>query len=188
MESDAFTLELRKNQTMPSLTFATYRPGPGGDAYNATNGIRTIRNQRRRRLLGIFQRDQPTWTLALIQLSAGHAVGARSSPGPDFVPAARSAAEGDRADRSTDVTNAGLAVQNSYKQLLAARKSREAAERNAEAEQVRFENGMSNNYNVALALNDLTTRRQSELNAIITYINAIADYEKKQHVGGGAQQ
>jgi outer membrane protein TolC len=82
------------------------------------------------------------------------------------------------------VTNAGLAVQNSYQQLLAARKSREAADRNAEAEQVRFENGMSNNYNVAFALNDLTSRRLAELRAIISYVNAIADYEKKQRAGG----
>ena len=43
---------------------------------------------------------------------------------------------------------------------------------------------MSNNYNVALALNDLTSRRLSELNAVIAYVNAIADFEKKQHVGG----
>jgi outer membrane protein TolC len=85
---------------------------------------------------------------------------------------------------STDVTSAGLAVQNTYQQLLAARKSSEAAERNAVAEQTRYDNGMSNNYNLNIAQNDLTSRRVAELNAIIAYVSAIADYEKRQRIGG----
>ena len=43
---------------------------------------------------------------------------------------------------------------------------------------------MSNNYNIAQAQNDLTSRRVLELNAIIAYVNAIADYEKRQRIGG----
>jgi outer membrane protein TolC len=68
--------------------------------------------------------------------------------------------------------------------LLAAIKSREASERNAEAEQVRFDNGLSNNYNVALALNTLTSSRLSELSRLLAYVNAVAEFDRVQRVGG----
>ena len=57
------------------------------------------------------------------------------------------------------MTNAGLAVENTYKQYQAAQKAREVAERNAEAEQTRFDVGMSTNYNVVQAQNNLTSQR-----------------------------
>ena len=85
---------------------------------------------------------------------------------------------------NTQVTNAGWAVENTYLQLGAASKSREAAERNAEAEQVRFDNGLSDNYNVALALNSLTNARLTELSRLISYVNAVAEFERVQRVGG----
>jgi outer membrane protein TolC len=84
---------------------------------------------------------------------------------------------------STEVTNAGLAVDNTYKQLQAAIKATEVAERNAEAEQVRFDVGMSNNYNVAQALNNLTNARLTQLSRTIAYINAIAEFDRVQRVG-----
>lgn len=86
---------------------------------------------------------------------------------------------------STQVTNAGYAVENTYKQFQAAQKAREAAERNAEAEQIRFEVGMSTNYNVVQAQTNLTTQRLAELRAVIAYLNAIAEFDRVQRVGGG---
>ena len=84
---------------------------------------------------------------------------------------------------STLVTNAGLAVENSYKQFQAARKAREVAERNADAEQTRFDVGMSTNYNVVQAQNNLTSQRLTELRAIISYLNAISEFERVQRFG-----
>ena len=55
----------------------------------------------------------------------------------------------------------------------------------AEATQTRFDVGMANSFEVATAVNQLTTSRLNELNAVIRYVNAIADFEKKQRVGGG---
>jgi outer membrane protein TolC len=85
---------------------------------------------------------------------------------------------------STDVNNAGLAVQNAFLQLQASRKSREASEKTAEATQTRFDVGMANNFEVATALNNLTNARLNELTSIIRYVNAIAEFERKQKVGG----
>jgi outer membrane protein len=84
---------------------------------------------------------------------------------------------------SSDVTNAGLAVENTYKLLQAATKASQAAERNAEAEQTRFDVGMSTNYNVVQIQNQLTTARQTELTRLIAYINAIAEFDRVQKVG-----
>jgi outer membrane protein TolC len=83
------------------------------------------------------------------------------------------------------VTNAGLAVENTYKQFQAAQKAREVGERNAEAEQTRFDVGMSTNYNVVQAQDNLTAQRLAELRAIISYLNAVAEFDRIQRVGGG---
>ena len=83
------------------------------------------------------------------------------------------------------VTTAGLAVENTYKQFQAAQKAREVAEQNAEAEQTRFDVGMSTNYNVVQAQNNLTQQRLTELRAIISYLNAVAEFDRIQRVGGG---
>jgi outer membrane protein TolC len=85
---------------------------------------------------------------------------------------------------SAAVTNAGLAVENTRKQYLAAQKNREAQERNTEAEQTRFDVGMSTNFNVVQVQNTLTTSRLTELRALISYLNAVAEFERIQRVGG----
>jgi outer membrane protein TolC len=84
---------------------------------------------------------------------------------------------------SNEVYNAGLAVENTYKQVQVAIKAVEVAEQNAEAEQVRFDVGMSNNYNVAQALNNLTSARLTVLSRTIAYINAVAEFDRVQRVG-----
>jgi HAE1 family hydrophobic/amphiphilic exporter-1 len=191
LESNGFTLELRKNATMPSLNLSsTYTlAGTGGPEY-ARNGVfrgDLINDSGYLDVLrGIGQIDQPTWTVGLNFSYPLGMVAQRAALAQAQIQYQQALAnlKAQELSVSTDVTSAGLAVQNTYQQLLAARKSREAAERNAGAEQTRYDNGMSNNYNIATAQNDLTSRRVLELNAIIAYVNAIADYEKKQRIGG----
>ena len=85
---------------------------------------------------------------------------------------------------STQVINAGLNVQNSYKSWQASVKTREAAEKNADAAQIRFDNGLLTNVEVVNQQNQLTSSRLSELNALIRYINAVAEFERIQKIGG----
>ena len=84
---------------------------------------------------------------------------------------------------STEVINAGLAVENTYKQYEASQKSRQAAERNAEAQVTRFEVGMATNFEVVQAQQTLTQSRLNELSALIRYMNAVAEFERVQKVG-----
>lgn len=83
----------------------------------------------------------------------------------------------------TEVTNAGLAVRNTFLQLEAATRSREAAERSLEAELTRFNVGVATNFQVVTAQNSLTSARLSELRAIVTYMNALEEFERVQRVG-----
>jgi outer membrane protein TolC len=85
---------------------------------------------------------------------------------------------------ATAVINAGMNVDNSYRSYQAAIKSREAAEKNADAAQVRFDNGLLTNVEVVSQQNALTNARLSELNSLIRYINAVAEYERIQKIGG----
>ncbi|HYN05860.1 MAG TPA: TolC family protein [Vicinamibacterales bacterium] len=84
---------------------------------------------------------------------------------------------------SAEVTNAGLAIENTYKQYQAAQTARSAAERNAEAAQTRFENGVATNFEVVTLQNTLTNARLTELSRLIAYVNAIAEFERIQRVG-----
>jgi outer membrane protein TolC len=83
----------------------------------------------------------------------------------------------------TEVTDAGLAVNDTYLQLQAAQRSREVAERSAEIELTRFRVGAATNYEVMLAQNTLTSARLSELRALINHANAVAEFERVQRVG-----
>lgn len=84
---------------------------------------------------------------------------------------------------STEVINAGLNVENTYKLYQAAVKAREAAERNAEAAQTRFDVGLLTNFDVVQSQNSLTSSRLTELSRLIAYVNAIAEFDRVQRVG-----
>jgi hypothetical protein len=82
------------------------------------------------------------------------------------------------------VTGAGLNVENTYKQYLAAQKARVAQQAATDAEQTKFTVGLSNNFNVITQQDNLTNTRLNELTALINYIDAVADYDRKQRIGG----
>lgn len=193
IESSQFTLQLRKNALLPSLNMTTsYQlQGQGGNTYTVDRitGVRTLQSPGGYgdALSQIGGFDAPTWTVAANFTYPLGMVSAKAAFAQAQIQLQQSQAnlKAQELTVSTDVTNAGLAVQNAYLQLEAARKTREAQEKTAAATQTRFDNGMSTNFEIATAVNNLTTARLNELNAVIRYVNAIADFEKKQKVGGG---
>jgi len=66
----------------------------------------------------------------------------------------------------------------SGKGVVAAEKTRIFREKDLEAEQKKFENGMSTNFLVLSKLNDLNTAKGNELQAQITYAKAVTTLEK----------
>jgi outer membrane protein len=81
---------------------------------------------------------------------------------------------------ATDVTNAAINVQSGVERVQAAQAARELAQKTLEAEQSKFEVGMSTNYNVILAQRDLATAQSNELNAVLNYRKSLVELERTQ--------
>jgi outer membrane protein TolC len=180
-------LEVQKNATLPNLSATgSYTLAGAGGFTVARNGDPAIPGGYFDALSQIGTFAQPTWALGANFTYPIGMVNARAALARSQITLQQAQANLKVTELTiaTDVTTAGLAVQNTFEQVQAAQKAREAAEKNANAEQTRFSVGLSNPYNVDTALNQLTNARLSELQAVIAYVNAIADYERKQIVGG----
>lgn len=88
---------------------------------------------------------------------------------------------------ATEVANAALQVESNRERLQAAIAARELAERRLEAEQSRFEVGLTTNFFVVQGQRDLRDSQNSELRALLDYRRAQVDFERVQEVptGGG---
>ena len=90
---------------------------------------------------------------------------------------------------ATDLTTQALTVQSSIEAVQAAAAARELSKQSLDAEQSKFEVGMSTNYNVVLAQRDFIDAQNSELRAILNYRKALVDFQRKQETsssGGGS--
>ncbi len=170
-------LEVTRNLTKPQLDLVGGYSVTGQNL-TATTGYGDV-------FASAFGLDAPTWNVQFnftypMFMRAAKANLARAQLQIDQSLASLKASE---LTVTADVTNAGLNVENTYKQYQAAQKAREVAEKNADAEQTRFDVGMSTNYNVVQAQTNLTTQRLTELRALISYLNAIAEFDRIQRVG-----
>jgi outer membrane protein TolC len=89
---------------------------------------------------------------------------------------------------ATEVTNAALLVESNRERLQAAQAARDLAEKRLEAEQSRFEVGLSTNFFVVQAQRDLRDSQNAELRALLDYRRAQVDFERVQEIpaaGGG---
>jgi outer membrane protein len=179
-------LEVTKNNTLPglNLTGSYQLSGVGGPQFNRGSIIADGGYWDALRSIGGF--DAPTWILGAtfnypIGMASAKAAQARAElqlqQGETNLKSTELAI-------STQVTQAGLNVQNTYLQFLAARKTREAREKNADAVQTRFDVGMATNFEVVTAQQDLTSSRLNELQSILRYINAVSEFDRVQKVGG----
>lgn len=182
LESSALSIELLKNQTLPDLGLTgTYRI-QGAAGQQKIGSVLTTTGYFDS-LTGAYH--QPTWTL---QMNFNYPIGQQAAKAN----LARTRLQLEQTQTSlkaseltvtTDVTNAGLSVQNAYKALLASQKAREFAERQAEAEQTKFDVGMSTNFTVVQQQQALTTARLTELRNTLAYIKALVEFERVQSVG-----
>jgi outer membrane protein TolC len=189
IEISQLNLEVTKDQTKPELALTTQYQlsGLGGPIRNVQGGqiVSTIDGGYIDALGQIRSLELPTWTMNFqftypVGMRAAKANHARA-----LLQLEQSVAtlQSQELNISAGVTNAGLAVENTRKQYLAAQKNREAQERNTQAEQTRFNVGMSTSFNVVQVQNTLTTSRLTELRALISYLNAVAEFERIQRVG-----
>jgi outer membrane protein TolC len=199
IDANDFTMRLMSNQRLPALDLsASYgaqglggtqfiRQGsglgstvvgqiPGGyaDAWNTLTG-----------------RDYPNWNF---QVNLSYPIGA-SAADANYARArvqlSQSAAQlrAIELQVATDVTNAALQVENGLTRYQAALAARELAQTRLEAEQSRFDVGLSTNFFVVQAQRDLATAQNSELRALLDYRRALVDFQRVQEApanrGGG---
>ena len=184
-------LAVTRNNVRPdlNLTAGYSLQGVGGDAFDRSglggDPVLVAPGGYLDGLNSIADFDTPTWNLSL---NFSYPIGNRAAKA-NRARAELQIEQADMALRSqeltivTEVTAAGLAVNDNFLLLQAAGRSREVSERAAEFEVTRFNVGASTNYEVALAQAQLTAARLSELRAMIDYVNSIAEFELVQYVG-----
>ena len=140
--------------------------------------------------LGILlDRDAPTWN---VSLNFSYPIGA--SPAEANVARARLQQRQTIAQSraleltiATEVTNAALQVESNRERWQAAGVALALAERRLEAEQSRFDVGLTTNFFVVQAQRDLRDAQNSELRALLDYRRALVEFERVQEIpaGGG---
>ena len=77
---------------------------------------------------------------------------------------------------TNEVRHAVRGVETAAKQIDAARQARNFQERNLDAEKKRYENGMSTSFQITQIQDQLTQAKQAEVNAVVGYRTALAEY------------
>ena len=75
-----------------------------------------------------------------------------------------------------EVRRAVRGIETAEKVIVAAHASRGFQEKNLDAERKRYENGMSTSFQITQIQDQLTLARQSEVNAVVSYRTALAEY------------
>jgi outer membrane protein len=182
LDQTDLSFKLSQNQTRPQLNVVGgfTNAGLGGPtSANLSSGFGDA-------FSSVFGFSQPTWVIGTtftyqLGMQSNKAALARAQLSYDQQKANLKVTQ---LGVVTDVTGAGLNVENTYKQYLAAQKARVAQQAATEAEQTKFTVGLSNNFNVITQQDNLTSTRLNELTALINYIDAVADYDRKQRIGG----
>ncbi len=191
LSGNDFTLRFMKNQTLPALDLTAVYGAQGlggtqivrsGSGLNAAPTGTVLPGGYLDAFRALSARDFPNWNVALnltypIGGGAADASYARARVQRNQSAAQLRALE---LQVATEVTNAALQVQSSLQRYQAATVARGLAQQRLDAEQSRFDVGLSTNFFVVQAQRDLSTAQNSELRALLDYRRAMVDYERVQ--------
>jgi outer membrane protein len=177
--SDQLRYGYWKNQNLPALNLqANYgHNGLDGTTYDqsgnvvATGGFGGATNQ-------IFTENFKNWSVGLVfsyPILNRSAIGA-SGVAQYNLETARAQLIVLQQDVIVNVRNAHRAIDTASKQIVAAAKGRELAERNLDAARKKYDNGMTTSFEVSKITNDLSDARTRELNALVIYRKAVSAY------------
>jgi outer membrane protein TolC len=196
LESAGININYFSNQRLPDINLeASYGlTGLGGTQLEFGEGFpppvigQTDRGFRSV-LADVFQNQFPSWTLGV---TIGYPIG-RSQAEAGLARArlqsqqSRTALENLELQVATQVRDMGRQVNTNMKRVQATQVARQLAERRLEAEQKKFNVGMSTTFLVFQAQRELAQARTNELRAVIDYNQSLVDFEAIQQVplGGG---
>jgi len=81
---------------------------------------------------------------------------------------------------ATELTNQAITIRSNAERVQAAQSARELAQRQLDAENSKFAVGMSTNYFVITAQNQLATAHNNELQAILNHRKSLVDFDRLQ--------
>ena len=199
LDMNEANLDNLRNSTLPALDLiGSYQlTGQGGprlvptgnsfeDIFGGGGGV--IPGGYRDALHNIANADYPIWS---IQLQMAYPLG-RSADQAAYE-RARLELQQNRAQIrrielriASEVTNAALRIASIRERIEAATASRELAEEQLQAEESKFEVGLSTNFFVLQSQRDLATAQDAELRAILDYQRALIEFERTQRASLGA--
>jgi outer membrane protein len=201
IEANDVSIRYFRNQTMPDVNaqldyglsglggtqiqrgLGPFGPGTGDVTGQAQRSYASV-------LGDLFNNRYPAWTLSL---NIGYPIGTSTSEAN----LARARLQYNQTQTqlknqqmlvATQVRDVGRQVLTNQKRVEATKASRQLAERRLEAEEKKFQAGMSTSFFVFQAQRDLSQARANELRAITDYNLSIVDYETVQESplnGGG---
>jgi HAE1 family hydrophobic/amphiphilic exporter-1 len=186
-------VELSRNDVLPDLRVqANYlTDGAGGNRLIRSGGfpglVTGFDATRFGSVLGqVFSLDYPTWTLGMtfsypIGKSAAEANLARARIERDQAAARLRSIE---VAAVREIRDAANRVEQNLQRIEAVRLGRELAEQRLDAEQKRFEVGMSTSFLVIQAQRDLAVARNNEQQAFLDYQLAVIAFQTAQQAGG----
>ncbi len=193
LEINEANVALLKNQSLPQANLvASYGlQGIGGTLLNRDGQggpiISTVPGGYGDALAFLRDREFPTWN---VSLQVAYPIG--TNPAEANYQRARLQLEQNRTEMrqvelnvATQVTNTALQVEANWKRVEASRAARELAQRRLEAEQSKFEVGLSTNFFVVQAQRDLADAENVELRAILDYRKSLVDFERVQQTSLG---
>lgn len=201
LDSNDVTLRYWRNQTLPDVSLqANYgAQGVGGTQFiRSGTGLGstvtgTIPGGYSDALSLLRARDFPTWNVAF---NVSYPIGGSNADAQLARTRVQRTQQSTRLRSlelqvATEVTNAALQVQSNVRRVEAARAARAFAERRLEAEQSKFEVGLSTNFFVVQAQRDLSDAQNVELRALTDLQKALVTFERAQEApagggGGGA--
>jgi len=124
--------------------------------------------------------DFPSWTVGVNIGVPILNIGARAEAKRAQLDFEQSKATEDqtRQNITVDVRKAVRDIDTAAKEITASKTAREAAEQNLDAERKRYENGMTTNFNVLQIQQQLSDARVRELQALVGYNKAVANYHR----------
>jgi outer membrane protein len=185
-------MALLKNQRLPSANLvANYggqgiggtriiRDGTGGNVVDTIPGGYTDA------LDLMWRREYPTWTA---QVVVAYPIG----PNPQAAQYERAKIGREQSltqirslelQIASEVTNARLLVDANRERVDSARVARDLSQRRLEAEQSKFDVGLSTNFLVVQAQRDLLTAENTLLRAVLDYQQSMVDFERVQLTSG----
>lgn len=197
LDSNDVTMRFWQNQTRPALDLQLNygATGIGGTQFIRSGTglgstiIGTIPGGYADALSLLRARDFPTWNAAL---TISYPLGGNTADGQYARTRVLRTQQSTRLSAlelqvATEVTNAALQVQANTRRVEAARAARALAERRLEAEQSKFEVGLSTNFFVVQAQRDLADAQNAELRALTDLQRALVTFERAQEApaGGG---